>query len=320
MVKKDGFKDEWCENRSVSKCKSRKRIWKDNTIPTTEYKHSNACRMKKNRDIQKNQAERNEENNLGQLKKVNELNKMTERGNCNLTKRIINKKDFIVDYSDPMRKGNFEKSNPGNNFLELYENRAEQELLEEEITVSKVIQFTNDLERVGMQICLAEEIRKIKTSEKESLSALYRQAFSEFDENPTMLSWVNNCTKYGLFHYNRLIAGVSLKRIEIENLKRCYQVLLLGVLKEHRRKDNGTKLMKNIMESCESIVLWSDHTSIEFYEKLGFKRDKGIQELTKDDVIEESNSVFLCWGFDQEEEELSWELEDTKYQQYKRDN
>jgi GNAT superfamily N-acetyltransferase len=314
MVKKDGFKDEWCENRSVSKCKSRKRIWNDNTIPTTEYKHSNACRMKKNRDIQKNEAERYEENNLGQLRKV------TERSNCNLTKRIINKKDFKVDYSDPMRKGNLEKSNPGNNFLKPYENRAEQELLEEEITVSKVIQFTNDLEKVGMHICLAEEIRKIKTSESESLIALYRQSFSEFDKNPAMLSWVKNCTKYGLFHYNRLIAGVSFKRIEIENLKRCYQVLLLGVWKEHRRKNNGTKLMKNLMESCESIVLWSDLTSIKFYEKLGFKMDKGIQELTKHHVIEESNSVFLCWGFDDQEEEelLSWELENQEFQQYKR--
>ncbi len=68
--------------------------------------------MKKNREIQKNHAERNKGNNLGQLKKDCELNKMTKRSNCILTKRIINKKDFKVDCSDPMRKGNLKKSNP----------------------------------------------------------------------------------------------------------------------------------------------------------------------------------------------------------------
>ncbi len=49
MVKKEGFKDVWCENRSSSKCKSRKRIWNDKSISSTEYKHSDACRMKKKR-------------------------------------------------------------------------------------------------------------------------------------------------------------------------------------------------------------------------------------------------------------------------------
>ena len=110
MVKKDGFKDVWCENRSISKCYSRKRIWNDNSIPTKEYKHSDACRMKKKRDIQTNQ-DRLDENNHGQFKKVCKVNEVTKRSNCTLPK-TNNKKDFIVDYTDPKKKNILEKSNP----------------------------------------------------------------------------------------------------------------------------------------------------------------------------------------------------------------
>ena len=56
MGKKDGFKDIWCENRSVSKCNSRTRIWNDSSIPAIEYKHSDACRMKKKREKESNQV------------------------------------------------------------------------------------------------------------------------------------------------------------------------------------------------------------------------------------------------------------------------
>ena len=201
---------------------------------------------------------------------------MTNRSNCDLIKRIDRKKDFRVDYTDPMKETNLEKSFPGNTFLKDYELRAEQELLEEEITVSKVIQFTNKLEDVGMYLCLAEEIRRIKSSEKDKLLELYREAFSEFDKNDAMLSWVNNCKRMGLFRFNELIAGVSFKRFEIDMQTTCYQVLLIGVFKEYKGQHYGSKLMRNIMEQTKRIVLWADLQSVKFYEKLGFKEDKVI--------------------------------------------
>ncbi len=80
--------------------------------------------------------------------------------------------------------------------------------------------------------------------------------------------------------------------------------------------------MRNIMEETKRIVLSADLKSVKFYEKLGFKEDKGIQQLTKKHVIEEIDAVFLCWGFDddEEEEELSssFNTEDKEFRQSRR--
>ncbi len=237
---------------------------------------------------------------------------MTQISNCIPSKRVLITKDFKIDYTDPKKKASLEISCPGNNFLKAFEIRAEQELLEEEITVSKVIQFTNKLEEVGMHICLAEEIRRIKTSEKPKLIALYREAFTEFDLNPVMTKWVDEFRRIGLFHYNELIAAASLKRFEIDK-QTCYQVLLIGVWKQHKRKKNGSKLMNYIMDPCNRIVLWSDYKIVSFFKKLGFKKNKEVEQLTKDHVIYEPNSIFLCCGFDlesdEESEDLFWDYE-----------
>jgi GNAT superfamily N-acetyltransferase len=318
MVKKDGFKDVWCENRSICKCMSRKRIWNDKTIPTTEYKHSNACRLRKNRETQANRA--NRANQAGKNEQSLHLNKdseveVTVRNN-HMVSKTTKKKDFKLGYIDPTKKDALDESHPGNSFLKVYEDMAERQLLNEDITVSKVIQFNTKLEEFGMQIVLEEMIRIIRKREKDDLIALYREAFIEFDSNDVMMSWVINLKSLGIYNYNELIGAATIKKFEIEK-QSCYQVLLLGVWKKHKKKGNGKKLMKNLMEKCDNIVLWSDKQSVEFYKKLGFEESEDIQRLTKDFVTLETNSVFLYWGFryfvEEKGDGLSWNSSDEAY-------
>ena len=109
MVKKDGFRDVWFKNRSISGCKSRKRIWNDKYIPLIEFSHNNKCKTKMERKALANQAnpvtEKNEQDQFEKVTKVNELNDMTERRNCTVTKTTNNKEiDFKLGYTYQITK------------------------------------------------------------------------------------------------------------------------------------------------------------------------------------------------------------------------
>jgi GNAT superfamily N-acetyltransferase len=167
-----------------------------------------------------------------------------------------------------------------------------------------------------MHIVLEEELKRVTSIHKPFLFALYREAFSKFDENLTMSSWVTNLKSHGLFHYNELIAGLTLNRFVIEK-ETCYQVLLLGVLKKHRGKGKGSKLMKSLMEKTSNIVLWSDKRIVGFYLKLGFRESRDINKLVEQFVKYEADSVFLYWGFkvflgEKEEEASEWGSSDDR--------
>lgn len=288
MGKKDGFKDIWCENRSVSKCNSRTRIWNDSSIPAIEYKHSDACRMKKKREKESNQVSQS-------TRKKEKLPwKSKEEESRNSTKEKV--KDFIVDYIDPKKKEIEEKKFPGNTILKEIQEQAEQEFQNNEVTVSNVVRFTHKLDELGMAFYLDEIIRRVLKHEKEALFQLYREAFINFDRNDVMSSWVNNCKSIGLFKFTELIGAATFKRFVVDN-QSCYQILLLGVWKKYKLQGYGKKLIEYLKSKCNNIVLWSDKQSVGFYSKLGFEQRKEIQQLTEEEVKFETNSVFLSWGF-----------------------
>jgi hypothetical protein len=138
--------------------------------------------MKKKREKESNQSNRGDQ-------KSQRLQPKKVEVEVNIVKQKLHKKikDFKVCYQDPAKR------EVNKNIAKEYEEIAEKELMNEEVTVSKVVRFNAQLEELGMTFVLDEEIRKVIKAEKPYLFDLYREAFVNFDKNEVMRSWVNPC-------------------------------------------------------------------------------------------------------------------------------
>jgi hypothetical protein len=74
---------------------------------------------------------------------------------------------------------------------------------------------------------------------------------------------------------------------------------------QHRRKHNGSKLMNHLMAKNKQVVLWADEKSVGFFKALNFKENEHIRKESELDIDVEPDCVFLCWGFEDYEEEYS---------------
>jgi ribosomal protein S18 acetylase RimI-like enzyme len=126
-----------------------------------------------------------------------------------------------------------------------------------------------------------------------ALKSIYKYSFTKFD---TMTSWVDTFKNMGCLEKGELIGGATFK--EIIKDEGTYIDLLLIAVKETRRNEGIAKMIiNNLKQAYKRIVLYSDKSAQGFYEKLGFVKDSRLLKSIWKDVLYETNSVFMSWGF-----------------------
>ena len=130
------------------------------------------------------------------------------------------------------------------------------------------------------------QIRKLEQKDETFLNVLINSENSHYQEFLNMgwsLKQINNQFKkstnlaYGIFYKELLISFILGDLINIEKILE-YEILLIYVSKNFRKKGLGTKLLKKIEENSNCLkkihleVSKNNLEGISFYKKMGFKQ------------------------------------------------
>jgi len=290
--KQKNYTETFCKNKRRCKCKSIIKIYENGE--KIESSHSKFCNTTTKRETKRIEVViENEEiiEEVSKKKTTKENDEEEEDG------------EFKIEYLTTNCKKRYleQKEIRGDVLLSpksMCEEKELKKLMKKKnnFSVPDFIHFQNALSDQNLKITIQDEIRKYRTQEEErAFNIILQESFKNL--NATMLSWVKRETTKCLFIWNRIVGGITYKKIFHKNVF-FVQVLLLAVDYNERKKGYGTKLLEYALNSYSKIVVYSDYKTQKFYQKLGFKTDICLFNQIKDKLLCEVNCIFMCYGFD----------------------
>ena len=106
-----------------------------------------------------------------------------------------------------------------------------------------------------------------------------------------------------LYYKNNIIGAATYKQIEIEKMQ-IVHLHLLCIDMNHRQqsRNNGTKLINQILLNNQKIILWTDKNSSNFFEKNKFVKNNSLgYNLQNYGIKHTKNANFYYFGFSENE-------------------
>ena len=187
------------------------------------------------------------------------------------------------------------------NFERFFENTFDQsDNIQRKVKFSELIKSYEHLKSENYVVAesLIERISAKKDLQK--ICAIYQRCFSEIPQvNETYL--FERFQTYGLYIWGTLVGGFTINRTGRDS-SFFIQVIFLAIDSHYQGKGYGRYCIEYLQKRYKNIALYSDYSSIIFYEKLLFNKDAEFEKvLLMEGLLLEKDAIFMKWGFGQYE-------------------